>query len=259
MERKEKTSIYGLWIGKSLSLMEQLSIKSFLAHGHSFHLYVYDNVLDVPKQVIIEDANKIVPKHEIFQYKHGVWKGSYAAFANIFRYKLLFDLGGIWVDLDTVCLKPFDFEAEYIFSTEYFSQKKTIRLNNTIIKVPSRSNVMKACYDAAKEIDINSLDWRENGSDLLEKFVYKFNLDCFRVVPETFCYIHWWEFEKLIEQNANYVIPNNVYTIHLWNELWRQKNKNRSIIEKLFYGKRFDKNKRYGPHTLYGCLQETYL
>ncbi len=30
-----------LWIGAELSAMEQLSIRSFLANGHEFHLYTY--------------------------------------------------------------------------------------------------------------------------------------------------------------------------------------------------------------------------
>src|SRR5258706_6206464 len=36
--------IQGLWIGPTLSQMEQLSIASFLANGHEYHLFVYDDV-----------------------------------------------------------------------------------------------------------------------------------------------------------------------------------------------------------------------
>ena len=36
--------IQSLWIGERLSVMEQLSIRSYLDQGHPFHLYVYSPV-----------------------------------------------------------------------------------------------------------------------------------------------------------------------------------------------------------------------
>ena len=41
---------------------------------------------------------------DIFRYRDN---GSYAGFANFFRYELLRKRGGWWVDLDTICLRPF--------------------------------------------------------------------------------------------------------------------------------------------------------
>src|SRR4051812_19813754 len=101
-----KIIIRGLWIGAELSVMERMSIASFLAHGHEYHLYVYDDVKYVPKGALVRDANEILPSSMIFQYKHSK---SYAGFANFFRYQLLLQKGGWWVDTDVVCLKPFLF------------------------------------------------------------------------------------------------------------------------------------------------------
>ena len=36
--------LQSLWLGKRLSVMEQLSIRSFLDQGYSFHLYTYQDV-----------------------------------------------------------------------------------------------------------------------------------------------------------------------------------------------------------------------
>ena len=41
-------TIQGLWIGTDLSIMERLSITSFLQQGHDYHLYVYDELPNVP-------------------------------------------------------------------------------------------------------------------------------------------------------------------------------------------------------------------
>ena len=104
--------IQGLWVGNELSVMEQLSIASFLRNGHEYHLYVYEDVKNIPPGTTIKDGNEILPASRIFQYKQ---QASYAGFSNFFRYKLVLERGGWWVDTDTICLKPFDFDAEYVF------------------------------------------------------------------------------------------------------------------------------------------------
>jgi len=62
-------TLQGLWIGPELSLMEQLSISSFLQNGHDYHLYVYDEVKNVPAGTVVRNANEILPAVRIFQYK----------------------------------------------------------------------------------------------------------------------------------------------------------------------------------------------
>ena len=59
--------------------MEHLSACSFLAHGHSYHLYVYSEVKNVPAGVRIIDANEILPNKDIFISGGGA---GYAAFSD---------------------------------------------------------------------------------------------------------------------------------------------------------------------------------
>jgi len=70
--------IQGLWIGSELSAMEQLSISSFLQNGHDYHLYVYDEVKNIPPGTLVMDAQEILPSSCIFQYQRSP---SYAGFA----------------------------------------------------------------------------------------------------------------------------------------------------------------------------------
>ena len=74
--------IQSLWIGKSLSKLEILSMVSFIQNGHTYHLYTYEPVDNVPEGVIIKDGNEILDKSEIFYYSNG----SPSAFSNLFRY-----------------------------------------------------------------------------------------------------------------------------------------------------------------------------
>ena len=78
--------VNGLWIG-TLGKMQILSIRSFLKQGHRYKLWVYDHMKNVPKGVEICDANLILDKRHIFRH----WTGNLATFADIFRYKLLYD------------------------------------------------------------------------------------------------------------------------------------------------------------------------
>jgi len=103
--------IQSLWIGDPLSNLEKLCIRSFLDNGHDFHLYVYDDVQGVPAGATVKDANKILPSREIF-YTRGKYVGP---FSDWFRYALISKRGGVWVDMDTICIKPFDFKEEIVF------------------------------------------------------------------------------------------------------------------------------------------------
>jgi mannosyltransferase OCH1-like enzyme len=114
--------VQGLWIGSELSAMEEMSIASFLMNGHEYHLYVYQDVENVPTGTVVKDASEVLPSSMIFQYRDF---NSYAGFSNFFRYKLLLERGGWWVDTDMICLQPFDFTDEYVFSSEISEGRET--------------------------------------------------------------------------------------------------------------------------------------
>ena len=50
--------VQSLWVGPKLSILEVLCIKSFQKVGHTFILYTYEKVKNVPKGTIIKDARR---------------------------------------------------------------------------------------------------------------------------------------------------------------------------------------------------------
>ncbi len=155
-----KAIINGLWIGTALSPLELLCIKSYLDHGHIFHLWVY-HPLEYPDWtgLIIKDANEILPEQSIFRYERGNefghGKGSLAGFSDIFRYKLLWEKGGWWTDMDITCLKPLNIEADYVFR----SHDVLIVVGN-LMKCPAKSPLMGYCFKrAVREVDAQNRDW----------------------------------------------------------------------------------------------------
>ena len=140
--------IQSLWIGGKLSVMEQLCISSFISNGHTFHLYTYGEIKNVPKGTILKDAAEIISPDKIFKYQD---RDTYAGFADVFRYKLLLEKGSYWVDTDVVCLKPFTNRSDYVFAKTkrrklFGNLNQIFRVQSCLIKAPPGSDIMKYCY-----------------------------------------------------------------------------------------------------------------
>ena len=58
--------VNSLWIGQRVSKLEQLCMRSFMAHGHPFHLYVYDDIEGIPEGVHLKDGNEVISEPRFF-------------------------------------------------------------------------------------------------------------------------------------------------------------------------------------------------
>lgn len=241
MSADSNKTIQGLWIGPELSLMEQLSISSFLLNGHDYHLYVYDEVKNIPAGTVIRDANQVLPAALIFQYRQ---RPSYAGFSNFFRYRLLLEWGGWWADTDTICLKSFDFSEEYVFSSE-INHRGVEVVNAGIIKVPAGSRIMGHAWNVCQNKNLRRLVWGETGPRLMARAVRKFSLEGYKKGARVFCPVNYSEWQSVLEPNAQIALDDRTFAIHLWNEMWRLAGQ--------------DKDAQYHQSCLYEKLKRTYL
>lgn len=235
-----RAPIQSLWIGSRLSNLERLTIRSFQRQGHPFHLYVYDPVDGVPAGTRIVDAGEILPASRIFQYRSAK---SYAGFANLFRYKLLHERGGWWADLDVVCLRPFDFAADYVFSSEEDGPVRTV--TSGVFKAPPRAPVLAAAWQTADAKDPDLLRWGETGPRLLDELVTKFGLGHYVEPPGTFMPIPWQQWRRILEPDDGQLLPPAARAVHLWNEMWRREG--------------LDKDRSYPADSLFERLKQRYL
>jgi hypothetical protein len=239
--RNANDVVQGLWIGDHLTTMERLAIASFLANGHGISLYTYRDIVGLPFGVVVCDANEVIPEAEIFA--HGK-SGSYAVFADLFRYKLLFEKGGWWVDLDVVCLKHFDFDADYVFANERDIQGKGF-VTNGIIKAPRQSQLMREALKFCYSEDVKNLPWAATGPKLLHRLVSSLDLAQYCYSSSTFCPISPTRWLSLVLPSKESDIRSSTYAVHLWNEMWRR------------YP--LDKDEDYAPTSLYESLKRQYL
>lgn len=213
-----------LWVGRQLSALERLAMTSFLRNGHEVHLYCYDDVGKVPAGVVFRDASEILPASEIFTYRHGPARGSLAAFSNLFRYKLLRDRGGWWVDADVVCLRRWNFPDSVVIASEH-TRGPQAKVANGIMKLPAGHPVAALCYDAASRVDREKVQWGETGSILVARALVENKLLDVIMKPDVFCPVPWWDWQLLLAEDprpARSFITDDSYSIHLWQEMWRR-------------------------------------
>lgn len=246
--------VQGLWVGSALSRMEIYSIKSFINLGYTFHLYTYEKVKGIPTGTIIKNGNDIIPKKEIFQLK-----GAFLPFSDIFRYKMLHDVGGYWVDLDMIAIKKFDFKEPYIFSSERTIQKGAYKMkvkyvpSNSILKAPKGSEFYKELYDKCmdhhkKGINKDKIKYMRMLRVMIEKYKY----EKYVKKPEVFCHLDWWHAKDAyigecckekygVKGKTVKSMFKGPYTVHFWRDLTTKKYK-------------LDTNKIYDSNSLWELM-----
>lgn len=242
--------VQSFWIG-SLSIIEIMCINSFLLNQYEFHLYTYDpDLLDRFNDPLMVKhlrdnglkllpADEILPKSELFQYVNG----SYSAFSNLFRLKLLYMQGHTWVDLDVVCIRKYNLDrTEYLFISECNRDYIGNVIGCSILKVPKGSPILlegiNRIYALKPDVLSGKITWGL-GPKIISELIQKFRLQLY-LKP-------WWfgnaycchHFEVLINQNyrppinnlnpelviySNHlsVLPEDTYFIHLFNEYFRR-------------------------------------
>jgi hypothetical protein len=231
-----KIVVQGLWVGSRLSALERLSVSSFLAHGQEYHLYVYGHVDNIPPGTTVKDGNEILPSSWLFRDS----RGSFSGFSNFFRYKLLFGFGGWWVDTDMVCLKPFDFNSDYLFANE---PDQTI--GSAVIRVPPGSEVMARAWAVCAAMDRAAVEWGASGPSLLIRLVHELGLEGLAVEPKVFFPFDWEDWQKALDPTVKWEFDPVTRSIHLWSAMWSLSQQNPDAT--------------YPPDCLYEKLKRKYL
>lgn len=213
----ENQIVHGLWIGKALSNLELLTIRSFLACGHTFWLWLYEDLeTDPPVGTLLQDANTLVPRQHIFRYhagnQFGHGKGSLAGFSDVFRYKLLYEYGGWWTDMDVTCLRPLDFVTPYVFWSH-----DVLSVVGNVMKCPPGSILMKECFETAHTaVTAENTDWLKPIL-ILNEGIQRHNLSAF---VQPISNADRWE---IVQFYFTYPAkpPAHFYVFHWMNEEWR--------------------------------------
>ncbi len=131
-----------LWIGGSLSWLEQLCLKSFVDQGQKITLFSYEDIPNVPKGVLRRDGREILDTDNFIKYEK---KDSYALFADYFRIQMIRQCPGmIWVDTDVYCYRPMEYDGDYVLGYELHDSD---RVNNAVLGLPVHSPILADLLD----------------------------------------------------------------------------------------------------------------
>lgn len=236
--------VQGLWVGNKISKIEYMSYSSFIDKGFEYWLYTYENIPNLPKKVIQKPANEILEEKYIQRDSNG----SLGGFSDLFRWSLLAKNGGIYVDSDIICVKPFNIEGNAV-AGEYNPDSKTVKESTQFLKFQKGNEVVEKARAYSLSKDLKKIKWAEIGPKLIQKLAS--GQDGVKILPyENFNCNHYWNWEFVLsEKKTEYILDickkDNVYGIHLWNEMWRRKG--------------IDKESEFKKNSFMDILEKKYL
>ena len=221
------TIVSSLWIGRSLSPLARACIGSFLVRGHAFRLYCYRPPDNVPAGCELADAADILPESQVIHYSRGPGKGSVSLFSNMFRYRLLHEAGGWWVDTDMFCLTSTLPDTGVVLA-----QEDQQGLNCAIMRFPQGHAALLEGYEECVRRG-DDVEWGDTGPRLLTQLAQKHGLADSVFSSGVFYPIHyrqfWIVFDPRRAAAAGEAI-RNAAGVHLWNNMISRSNLDLSVL-----------------------------
>ena len=146
-----------------------LCLRSFADRGHQVEVFSYQSALHLPGWLERRNAEEILPRDKILR----PIDGGLAIHGNLFRYALLNQRGGWWIDPDVLLLKP-DLPTADVF----FAGPDAFGLTSTaLLRFPKGHPVIKAGLAKALTLDDAVADWEASGAALLTELIRQHGLD----------------------------------------------------------------------------------
>lgn len=224
---RARHNFQSFWSGGTLGPYESFCLKSFIDCGHAFDLYSFEPDIAVPVGVRLRDARELFSPDEFFVYQDGFGKGSPAAFANLFRCKLLAKRGGWWVDTDVVCLAR-DIPA----FGEFIAWEDARLINNAVLYFTPGDPMITACLAEAQRRG-RTVRWGDTGPMLTTRIATELGY-AHRAFDSGVCYpVHYSEAidvlrpgraESLRQRTADSLF------VHLWNAMLQHRGVDKTML-----------------------------
>jgi hypothetical protein len=209
----------GFWHGSQLSHYQLLCTRSIVEHGHQFELFVYDPNIWVPDWICKKDARQILPTDHVMQYQCGWGAGSPSLHSNLFRYEMLHQLGGWWVDLDVMLLRSDLPDGEQF----YFSNGRG-SVATAVLRFASQDPLLKEAIQRSRAVPEQRAGWGQTGPKLMSELVETFSRTGL-VSPTASAFpIDYHEIPALFDPNGADEVEErcaNAFFLHLFNQLCR--------------------------------------
>lgn len=219
---KKRYPLQSYWSGPPLSLLEQMCLQSWVAFGATVDLFTHDSVTTMEAQlrsalphhicrhIRVLEGDLVLPKSAKFNYKGPVPKSKRAdaftalPFSDLFRYEMLRQRGGIWMDLDIVLIRPIPaaiLRQPYFFVSERTMQKGAYASKNPIKPTNSCIGARAPHSQWAEWIVAASKEAKLEGAwtymKVFQESLIELGLEDY-VEPPTFVMpVNWWDLDGI--------------------------------------------------------------
>jgi glycosyltransferase involved in cell wall biosynthesis len=198
---------------------------SMRAAGHPVTVWSYTPAkLDFlsASGVDVKLAEDVVPRR---LFESIVARSEIRYFSDIFRYAVLYEHGGLWMDSDVVMLRPFPFRGDYFFNLQWRGGHFGHFVCGNVIYAKRYSTHLRKLYEMSIESfsGAGAKTFGDIGPKLLSDYVVSEDgaeLRAWLFSPVFFNAIDWKEIDRFDEPLAelgDYLNDERVFGLHLWN------------------------------------------
>ena len=229
--------VHMFWEGSPLSLYENACIRSVVRCGAEVNLYTFTKNLKVPAGVRRRDAREIATQEESRLFTQDGQKASITAFSNLFRYRLLAEEGGWWLDADVFCLREAEaFESVALQSRGLVAAYSIPGEANTAVLHISDRSIARALATRAWEVSERhrfDFPWGTQGPHLLTALVAENPGPC-TILPKDVFYPIQWDRTSLFfcpeDRELCLDLTRNSLAVHLFNEVLKRSNVPKDVL-----------------------------
>jgi glycosyl transferase-like sugar-binding protein len=200
------------------------AMRSMRSAGHPVRLWSYSTdklKFLAPLGVELRAADEVLPRS---LFERVVQGSEIRYFSDLFRYAVLHQHGGLWMDTDVVVLRPFPFRGDYFFNLQWRGGDNGHFVCTNVIYAAKGSRHCRTLYGLSIDrFFTGRRDFGDIGPKLLSEYIASDSgteLRDWVFSPMVFNSIDWTETDLLtkpVAQLADYLNDERVHGVHLWN------------------------------------------
>jgi SAM-dependent methyltransferase len=205
------------WHGNVIGPYQLVCLRSFADYGHQVEIFSYDSHLNLPDWIERRDAAEILPHDKVLR----PLDGRFAIHANLFRYALLHQRGGWWIDPDVILLKP-DLPAADVF----FAGIDVFGMTSTgLLRFPKGHSIVKAGLEKTLFLGDSIADWEASGAMLLTDLIQQKGLGSDLRSREPLGPISWFDVPALFSPSHREHLEQlckSAQVLQFHDDVWRR-------------------------------------
>ena len=205
------------WHGPPLARLDLACLLSFVAAGFRVTVYGYEVVNGLPEGVAFRNASDVVDRKFLDAFiVNG--KPSLSHFSDLFRYRLFASQSAAWVDMDLLCLGPFEIPA----GSNFMAKESATSISSSVLRITrDQPELARLVREAEAFGNGQDFKWGSTGPALLTKVfgpaVLELAFDPGRFFP--IGWDDWWKpFTPSARSDCDEACAD-ASGIHLWNNI----------------------------------------